>query len=367
MRVLIATEPEDSHAVLVKCALEKTGHAARLLFMADQPTKQTNSLFIDNQCFGWTSADTESITSESEYDVVWWRRPRKPYIPKHLTHPDDYYFVVRENNLFYESIMYNLAPNAFWANDKAASARASSKILQLRTAVACGMQIPTTFCSNDPKEIRYFILRHEEEGVIYKAMSPGFWSDLSSVRVSYTAKVEFPDLPSNRVLQITPGIFQKEIQKKYELRVTAFGDYIVAAKIDSQSHMAGRLDWRAIRDGKLFVTPYVLPLELEAQIREMMRSLGIVFGAFDFIVTPDNEYIFLEVNEQGQFLWIEDINPIFPMLDIFVQFLLNQSVHFQWNSNLAEHSILQYTEQVQAYLLQNRRNHIDPRSFLWKE
>lgn len=32
-----------------------------------------------------------------------------------------------------------------------------------------------------------------------------------------------------------------------------------------------------------------------------MRKLGIIFGCFDFIVTPDEEYVFLEVNPMGQF------------------------------------------------------------------
>ena len=33
--------------------------------------------------------------------------------------------------------------------------------------------------------------------------------------------------------------------------------------------------------------------------------MGLNFGAFDFIVTPDNKYIFLECNPNGQWLWIE--------------------------------------------------------------
>jgi hypothetical protein len=32
-----------------------------------------------------------------------------------------------------------------------------------------------------------------------------------------------------------------------------------------------------------------------------------VYGAYDFIVTPDNRYVFVEVNPSGQWLWIEDL------------------------------------------------------------
>ncbi len=55
-----------------------------------------------------------------------------------------------------------------------------------------------------------------------------------------------------------------------------------------------------------------------------MKKLGLVFGCFDFIVTPDNEYYFLEVNEQGQFLWIEEVNPDIKILDAFVNLLISK-------------------------------------------
>lgn len=37
-----------------------------------------------------------------------------------------------------------------------------------------------------------------------------------------------------------------------------------------------------------------------------MRELGLVYGAFDFVITPDVEWIFLEVNPGGQFGFLED-------------------------------------------------------------
>lgn len=33
--------------------------------------------------------------------------------------------------------------------------------------------------------------------------------------------------------------------------------------------------------------------------------MHINFGCFDFIVTLDNDYVFLECNPNGQWLWIE--------------------------------------------------------------
>lgn len=359
MKFLIPTEPDDTQAILTKLALEERGHHVRLLFTADQPTKQRNSISIDNSIYQWKSSDDFESIIDNDYDVVWWRRARKPFLPKDISHPEDYKFVVRENTLFYESLTYNMAPNAWWINSKEAANRANFKLYQLQVARRCGMTIPTTLCSNDPKDIRYFLLKHETNGVIYKPLCSTYWFEKNQVKITYTSKINFLDLPSNKLLQLTPGIFQKEIKKKYELRVTCFGDYLVAAKINSQLHSEGRTDWRAIPGGQLNIEPYSLPPELENKIRAFMHKMGLVFGSMDFIVTPKGDYIFLEINEQGQFLWIEECNTDFKMLDIFINFLLNKSTNFTWDPQQQKHTIENYSKQVEEIFTINKRRHVD--------
>ena len=36
-----------------------------------------------------------------------------------------------------------------------------------------------------------------------------------------------------------------------------------------------------------------------------MKEMNQHYGAFDFIVTPSGEYVFLECNSNGQWYWIE--------------------------------------------------------------
>lgn len=358
MKFLIPTEPDDTHAILVKLALEKKGHDVRFLFTADQPTKLKNTVLIDNDTYQWRSTDKSDSFVDNDYDVVWWRRARKPYLPKDCAHPSDYDFVVRENHLFYESITNTISPHARWINDKSAATRSHAKLLQLKLAVECGLAIPTTLFSNDPQDIRYFLLRHEREGVIYKPHCSNFWFEEQRMRISYTTPISFLELPNNQALQLTPGIFQKEIKKQYELRITYFGGYMVAAKLDSQAHVDGKVDWRAISGRRLTIEPYILPESLAHKIQVLMKKMGLVFGALDFIKSEEDEYIFLEVNEQGQFLWKEELNSEFQMLDIFTQFLLSRSSSFQWEPKKWEHSIEDYQYQVGPLVAQNREQHI---------
>lgn len=359
MKFLIPTEPDDTHAILAKLALEEQGHNVRFLFTADQPTKLKNSVLIDNDTYQWRSTDRYNSIVDNDYDVVWWRRARKPHLPKEMTNASDYKFVVRENMMFYESLTNNMAPTAWWINPKESAIRANSKLLQLKVAAECGMTIPTTLCSNNPQDIRYFLLKHEEDGVIYKPLSPAFWFEEEQMRIAYTSKVSFLELPNNKLLQVAPGIFQKEIKKKYELRITCFGDYLVAAKLNSQNHTEGKIDWRAIPEGKMNIEPYILPTSLEQQIRKFMQKMGLVFGALDFIVSEDHDYVFLEINEQGQFLWLEEYNADFKMLDIFIQFLLNKSRKFNWEPKERQHTIDKYRRDMESMMSQNLQRHVD--------
>lgn len=348
MKFLISTEPDDAESILVKLSLEERGHQVRLLFTADLPTRQKNSVYINNGGYQWKSTDKYNAYYDHEYDAVWWKRPRKPYLQKDSVHPDDIKFVTRENCLFYESIISNLAPNAWWINSRESASRASSKLLQLNVARACGMIIPATLCSNDPGDIRQFLLRHEAEGVIYKPLCPAYWFEEEQVKIAGASTISFLELPDNKLLQLSPGIYQKEIRKKYEIKVVCFGDYLVAARLNNVSS-----------DGVKSTEPYMLPFELENKIRHVMRELGLVFACFQFIASMDDQYIFLDIQEQGQFLWIEECNSGFRMLDIFTNFLINKTRKFRWEPQHYQHGLTDYIDDMDEIFQRNMRRHIE--------
>jgi len=52
-----------------------------------------------------------------------------------------------------------------------------------------------------------------------------------------------------------------------------------------------------------------------------MGKLGLVSGGVDFIVSPDGSWCFLEINEAGQFLFIESWCAELKVLEAFCQFV----------------------------------------------
>ncbi len=323
MRILIPSYVEDIHARAVAMALEQKGHEPVLWFTADFPTRQTSSIRIaPGGESSWRASGSElDVDEHSPFDVVWFRRPTQPELPEDL-HPGDRYLAQRACNSHHVALWELVSPDAFWVNPHQTRRRATIKPRQLIEAGRVGLSVPLTLCSNDPEDIRCFLAEHEGE-IVYKPFSSAQWRTDDGSALVFTSAVGLEDLPEDDILRLSSGIFQRRVPKAHELRVLYLGGAFLTAKLRSQEHPDAELDWKlAFRD--LGVEPAApLPPEVAASCRALMERLGLVFGCFDFVVTPEGEYVFLEVNEMGQFLWLEEGNPELLVLDVFCEFLVH--------------------------------------------
>jgi glutathione synthase/RimK-type ligase-like ATP-grasp enzyme len=328
--VLIVTYPSDIHATVVADALVARGHEVVLWQGADFPTRQQASFSIED-CgrVSWEIAGPRvQMNSLDAIDVVWFRRPvTEPVLPVEM-HPGDRIVAQRECSIFSRNLWQLIAPSAFWVNPLASRQRSNAKAIQLQEALAVGLKVPPTLCSNDPEKIRTFLDRYEGQA-IYKPFYPAQWVKKRGSALLFTAEVGQDDLPEDEILRLTPGIFQKRIEKDHELRITCIGERLVVAKLLSQEIPSARLDWK-LAFAALRVEPGEIPREVEQACRALLLRLGIVFACVDMIVTPEGEYVFLEVNEMGQFLWVEELNEDLRLLDPFCEFLIQGRTDFDW-------------------------------------
>ncbi|MBZ5522881.1 MAG: YheC/YheD family protein [Acidobacteriia bacterium] len=63
------------------------------------------------------------------------------------------------------------------------------------------------------------------------------------------------------------------------------------------------------------------PPAVEKSVLEFARRSGACFGSLDFAIDDQGEWWFLEINEQGQFLWLDDFNPRVTMMQKFLAFV----------------------------------------------
>lgn len=96
---------------------------------------------------------------------------------------------------------------------------------------------------------------------------------------------------------VCPHIFQAKVDKAFDVRVTAVGDRLTGTRIDSPD-----LDWR-YRQDLMRCTPIAIPEAVADSIASYLADFGLTFGAFDFAVTADRAWYFLECNPSGQWAW----------------------------------------------------------------
>jgi glutathione synthase/RimK-type ligase-like ATP-grasp enzyme len=328
-RILIATNPGDPDSFLVQEALERKGHHVKLAHTSDFPQKMQKTISYVNSVEHWTLSSLGIEYRNEVPDVVWWRRPAKPVLPSWV-HSNDWKFAALECESFQESFWEAFSRmGSFWINNPRNSKMADDKIRQQKLAIDCGLETPSSLYGNDPKEIRSF-LRKMGGKAIYKPLKPFYasWTEKGKKMCLYTSIIEEGVLPADEVLALTPGIFQELLPKEFELRVVIMGRKVFAFRIDVPEGSRGRLDWRSAYH-EIAIQKTSLPLQVEESLLALVQQLGIVSGSCDLIVTPEGRTVFLEINEAGQFLWLERYVE-FPLLDAFCEFLIQHREDFIW-------------------------------------
>lgn len=99
----------------------------------------------------------------------------------------------------------------------------------------------------------------------------------------------------NEDISLTPLYIQNYIEKSYEVRLTCIDNKVFAVRIDSED----KLDWRKDYSG-LKYSVIDCPQNIKNRCFKLMEDFDLEFGAFDFIVSKEDKWIFLEINPNGQ-------------------------------------------------------------------
>ncbi|MBZ5551071.1 MAG: MvdD family ATP-grasp ribosomal peptide maturase [Acidobacteriia bacterium] len=247
----------------------------------------------------WIAVDGEPIPVPYR---IWYRRVRSPAKPDGM---DDgvYTFCLQENRAALLGSIVDL-PGP-WMSHPAAVWQAEHKPFQLTRAAELGLRIPRTVVTNDPLVIRKAFSEFQE--MVVKPVRTGYIVHKGQEFAIFTSRVMEQHLEELESARWSPAIYQALIPKRFDLRITIIGRKIFAAAIDSQSDPAATLDWRQTNNPRLPHLPFTLPEEIATRLFRLMDSLRLTFGAIDMIQDPDGEYVFLEVNPSGQWLWLDDM------------------------------------------------------------
>ncbi len=250
-------------------------------------------------CDGHGSFNPKEISS------VWYRREAPSVFSNTPMSPEALEYSRSEAQTMLISIRETLN-HVRWVNRPEENRAASDKLSQLRDARSKGFRVPRTLVTNDSSSAVEFA-KECGGNVIVKALRRG---TIEVGRVFYSTLMDIASLGKHtESIAVAPLIFQEPIRKDFEVRATVVDDMCFGVKIFSQEREITSVDWR--RNPLSLRHEIVdLPTEVVERCVAITRSCRLLFSAFDLIVTPEGEYVFLEHNPAGQFAWLEELTGI---------------------------------------------------------
>lgn len=307
--IVIISSRDDWHAQMVQQKLSQRGSDVRILDWSNlgqgmQLTfgvgAETDRLFFDGE---------ESPIDLRQVKSVWYRRPAGPRIDSTVFFPHDRRFAEMEWKQSLSGILSTW--NTTFVNPPIAQANAS-KPLQLDVANRVGLNIPDTLITNDVNSAEQFVKKHKEK-VVHKVFAS------TQQRFLETCKWHPRDRHHFDRLSIAPVIFQEMIVGPYECRVTIVGNHVFAARI-ATSLQADTVDVRLDHD--TLYEAFDLPREMKGKLLDLMKAMGLVYATIDLKMDKNREFFFLELNPQGQFLFIEVMTGM-PIASAVADLLMN--------------------------------------------
>lgn len=293
--VLIVTQPFDVTADGVVDELHRRGVPVFRCNPGDFPCGLRLIVELGAVWVGELTLPDRTVRLD-EIGCAWYRRPTTFEFPDGLN-TEERRWALAEARCAVGGL---LAALPRWLNHPCDIARSEYKPVQLQMARTVGLTVPPTLITNDAQAARRFAKEHDR--IVYKPLSSAGVSEEGRYKLVYTNRLTEHDITDT--VSTTAHLFQKWVHKVHEVRLTVVDDVFFAVRINAKSE-AGSVDWRTDYDNLRYAVVHV-PHEVRDHVRDLLDLLRLRFAALDFVVTPSGEWVFLEVNPNGQFAWLQD-------------------------------------------------------------
>lgn len=300
-KVLVLTHDGDPHAKSVCTYLELA--SVDFFYIATDKIIESYTVKFDS------STGFYSIASPVRNEVIdgrwniWNRRVMDPELPRDFPKElED--IVLTETERTWEGLLFSHTGRV--VNRPQASFAANNKVNQLLFARSYGrgIQIPATILTNDPEYLRQFYATHDL--ICHKLQRAALVERDGKRLTSYNNLVRDENIAHADLIRAHPCLFQEYIDKEYELRITALEDRVAAIAIYSQDSDLSKLDFRRYDFEKVRYRKVDIPDNVSTFCLDLLKHYGLSFGEIDMILTKDGRYVFLEINPNGQWLWLQE-------------------------------------------------------------
>jgi ATP-grasp ribosomal peptide maturase len=300
--VLVLGDAGDWSAAEVGKHLDARGVRWVLLDTADFPQRMSLDARLDTGYGGWrgeVAIDGQTLRL-GEVTAVYYRKPRDFDLPEGLSGPERR-FSHAQARVGLGGVLASLPVR--WLSHPSALADAEYKPRQLALLRQAGLVTPPTLVTNDPAAVRAFAAA-QGDLVVKPLAEPIVWEG-GGESVVFTRRLVAEDLDTLDGVDTTAHLFQAWQEKRCECRVMAVGmDRLFAVAIHAGSSESS-VDWRSDY-ASLRYEVIETPEHVRAGIARYLRAASLAYSAFDFVVTPDGQWVVLEANGSGMWGWLAE-------------------------------------------------------------
>jgi len=301
--ILLISNKDDITTDFVVNRLNKIGAEYYRLNTEDLVSSVGINLDIGDKNYALIDYKKNQKINLSSIKSVYYRRPGLPELNIGALSVGEVEFINREVTYVLEGI-YKILNTRFWISPVASIREAENKIYQLLVARDIGFEIPKSLITTLPDKAEAF-LKGLRGDCIIKPIRNGKVNDPRKPMIVFTRLITDDDIRLLYGVNKCPTYLQSNIEKAADVRVTVVGKRVFPAKIHSQEFQETMIDWRKGENEKIRHDRIELPPEIVDKCIKLTERLGLHFGAIDFVLDKGMRYVFLEINPNGQWGWIE--------------------------------------------------------------
>jgi hypothetical protein len=185
-----------------------------------------------------------------------------------------------------------------WLTTLPALLTAENKLFQLSVAESCGIRVPRTIVATTVRQLADFGL----PSAVVKPLGPAAYVDDDQTdRVVAAQRADVASL-NDQLLAGAPFLFQEEIRARAHLRIVTVEATAWAARLTADGLP---LDWR-FEDAahESFVPAPRTTAEVKTAAIALAQAARVGYSSQDWIETVDGEFVFLDLNPAGQWLFL---------------------------------------------------------------
>jgi glutathione synthase/RimK-type ligase-like ATP-grasp enzyme len=304
-KVLIITNSYDEHAHTLVPEIERLGGVVYRMDVDRLHTHFSINIDFNSKKPSFTLTTPVGKISSREVFSAWFRRPCEIFTKISSLEQK---LITQEIRAIVKSLPIYLPKEALVVNHPTKVILASNKPRQIKLAKKVGLKIPPTIITSSVQKAKKFIKSHSK--VVVKAIDSGLAEYDNKFLCIHTSELK-EDIDLS-LIKNCPTLLQKRIDKKTELRITIIGKKVFVVEFEPRQIPEADVDWRKAVD-KVVKLPHrvvKLPKDVEKKLLNILNYYKLNFGAIDMAITPKKEYIFFEINPNGQFLWLDGVTKL---------------------------------------------------------